>query len=111
VSTINLQHHLPLHIIIIIIIITILAYLPVVREERRMSAALLLSEYVHLSLELLVRLHRVRRCQHLPTTHILSLQSSTGMVLMGVCDHGGIRMGRISRWIMWHIAVMVIRRD
>src|SRR3982751_5236130 len=42
-------------------------------EERRMTAALLLRQHVHLALELRVRLDRPRLRQHLPTLHVVLL--------------------------------------
>ena len=47
---------------------------PVVREERGVSAALILREYVHFRPKLLVRLDCAGRRQHLAPAHVLSLQ-------------------------------------
>src|SRR5690606_40096126 len=49
---------------------------PISLEERRVPTALLLRQYVHLTLELRVRRDRARLRQHLPTLDLLSLRAT-----------------------------------
>src|SRR3954452_21405666 len=48
----------------------------VAREERRVAAALLLLQHVHLGLELRVRRDRLRLAQHLPALDLLALRAA-----------------------------------